>query len=170
MLFFQTSHSLPFFQHLVDYTCGDSLKKHLIQTVFFQLLNMEEVLWWSWKSVGPMVSLHGMIKSQDNLKSLSDQIHPMVAEPFREGNTIFQDDNASIHTAKIVYEEYSIEVEHPIWAPQSLDVNIIENLWYNQGKSVKSRYIPPSSLKELENVLDKNSSRNHSNFVWVYIS
>ena len=28
------------------YMC-DSLKKHLIQTVFFRLLNMEEALWWS---------------------------------------------------------------------------------------------------------------------------
>ena len=45
MLFFQTSHSLLYFRYLVEYRCGDGLKKHLIQTVFFQLIGMEEALW-----------------------------------------------------------------------------------------------------------------------------
>ena len=104
------SHPLPYFWHLVEYRCGDSLKKHLIQTVFFQLLNMKVALWWSgggaisWKSANQIVSLHGRIKSQDYLKILTDQIYPMVTELFPEGNAIFQDDNASINTAKIVSE------------------------------------------------------------------
>ena len=48
-----------------------------------------------------------------------------------EGNAIFQDDVASIHTAKIVsewHEEQFSEVEHLIWPLQSPDLNIIENL------------------------------------------
>ena len=55
----------------------------------------------------------------------------MVAELFTEGNAIFQDDNAPIHTAKIVsksQEENSNVVEHLIWPPRSPDLNIIENL------------------------------------------
>ena len=103
-----------------------------------------------------MVSLHGRIKSQNYLKILSDQIHPMIMELFLGGNAIFQHDNAPIHLAKIVselHEEHSSEVEHLIWPPQSPGLNIIENLWCILEKQVKSQYPPPSPLKELEIVL-----------------
>ena len=55
----------------------------------------------------------------------------MIKEFFPEGNTIFQDDNAFIHKAKVVTkwpEEYSSEVEHLIWSLQSPDLKIIEYL------------------------------------------
>lgn len=58
----------------------------------------------SLKPAKPRVSLHGRIKSQNYLKILSNQIHPMFVELFPEGNAIFQDDNAPIDTAKIVSE------------------------------------------------------------------
>ena len=97
---------------------GDSLKKHLIQTVFFQLLKIEEGLWWSggggelYLGNHPARSfIHGRIKSQDYSKILLDQIHRMVAELLPEGNTIFQDDNAPIHIAKIVSEWYELELQ-----------------------------------------------------------
>ena len=56
----------------------------------------------SWKSDDPMVSLHDRIKRQDYFRILSDQIHLMADEVFPEENTIFQDDNALIPSAKIV--------------------------------------------------------------------
>jgi hypothetical protein len=110
----------------------------------------------SWKSAGPIVSLHGRINSQDYLGILSDQVHPMVSELFPEGNAVFQDDNAPIHTAKVVsawHEEHSAEVEHLVWPAQSPDQNIIEHLWCTLETKVRSRYPPPTSLKELEAVL-----------------
>ena len=44
MLFSRTSQPLSYFRRRVEYTRRDSLEKHLIQTVFFQLLNIEEAL------------------------------------------------------------------------------------------------------------------------------
>ena len=81
-------------------------KKHLILALFFQLLTMEKALWWSevWWGLylGNLPTQWFLFKSQDNLKILSYQIHPMVVELFPEENTIFQDDNAPIHAATIV--------------------------------------------------------------------
>ena len=80
----------------------------------------------------------------------------MVAERFPEGNAIFQDDNASIPTAKIAsewHEEHSSEVMHLIWLPLTPDVNIIVNLRYIFEKQVRSRYSSLSSLKKIETVL-----------------
>ena len=51
---------------------------------------------------------------------------------FPERNFIFQDDNTTINTAKIVkkwHEEHSDEVEHLVWPPKSPDLNIIKHLW-----------------------------------------
>ena len=137
MVIFSDESFLPYFQHLVEYTREDSPKetsypvcllpnvKHRGGSVMIQ-----EAI--SGKSVGPMVSFQSRTKSQVYLKISSDEIHPMAAELFSEGNAIFQDDNAPIHTTKIVseqHEEHSGEVEHLIWLPQPPDFNIIENLW-----------------------------------------
>ena len=48
--------------------------------------------------------LQGRINKRDYLQILSDQVHPMAQALFSEENAIFEDDNAPIHTARIVKE------------------------------------------------------------------
>ena len=79
-----------------------------------------------------MISHHGKINSRDHFQILSDQVHPIAQALFPEGNSIFQDDNYPIHTARIIkewHDEHYNEVEHLVWTAQSSDLNIIEYLW-----------------------------------------
>ena len=90
-----------------------------------------------------MISLHGRINSRDYLQILRDQVHPMVQALFSDRNIIFQDDNAPIHTARIV------KVQHFVWSAQSSELNIIQQLWPVIEIQVRHRFPLSSSRKEL---------------------
>ena len=85
-----------------------------------------------------------------------DQVHPMVQASLFDGDGIFEDGNAPIHTThmgKNWYHEHEGELEHMEWPPQSLNLNIIEHLWCVLERQVRNRYPPQSCPKELEQVL-----------------
>lgn len=53
----------------------------------------------------------------------------MVQALYPEGGALYQDDNAPIHTARLVtewFDEHESEVEHLPWPAQSPVLNIIE--------------------------------------------
>ncbi|GBM28686.1 hypothetical protein AVEN_26096-1 [Araneus ventricosus] len=58
----------------------------------------------SWRGLGPLVILHGRIKSNHYLSILEDHVHPFVQTVFPGERPLFQDDNAPIHTARCVQE------------------------------------------------------------------
>ncbi|GFU75810.1 transposable element Tcb2 transposase [Trichonephila clavipes] len=69
---------------------------------------------------------------------------------------LYQDDNAPIHTAKIVqewFDEHEGEVGHLDWPPQSPDLNIIEHLWGYLESKLRARFPPPSTISALETAL-----------------
>ena len=79
-----------------------------------------------------MISLHRRINIRDYLQILSAKIHPLAQALFPEGKTVFKDNNAPIHTARIVkewYEKHCNKDEHIVWPAKSPDPNIIELLW-----------------------------------------
>ncbi|GBL75066.1 hypothetical protein AVEN_243847-1 [Araneus ventricosus] len=81
---------------------------------------------------------------------------------------LFQDDIALIHIAMCAhsgFEEHNEETRHLFWPPQSLDLNVSENLWgYLESKHCAR--IPPSAiLLELEAVLLEEWFHIHFNIV-----
>ncbi|GFT69280.1 transposable element Tcb2 transposase [Trichonephila clavipes] len=69
---------------------------------------------------------------------------------------LYQDDNAPIHTAKIVQEWFAEdegEVGHLDWPPQSPGLNIIEHLWGYLESKLRARFPPPSTISALETAL-----------------
>jgi len=75
---------------------------------------------------------------------------------FPNNDAIFQDDNLPIHTAGSVQswlDEHEDTFQHLPWPAQSPNLNIIEPLWSVLESMLKSRFPPPSFLKQLEVLL-----------------
>jgi hypothetical protein len=47
----------------------------------------------------PIITLHGRITASEYMDRLGNQVHPMIQTLFLNSDAVFQDDNASIHTA-----------------------------------------------------------------------
>lgn len=112
----------------------------------------------SWFSAGPMITVSGHMTAKTYVNILADQVHPMVQTLFPNGDGVFQDDKAPVHTAHIVqdwFSEHEDDLSHLPWPPQSPDLNIIEPLWSTLERKVRSRYPPPTSLSELATVLQE---------------
>ncbi|GFY26184.1 transposable element Tc1 transposase [Trichonephila clavipes] len=110
----------------------------------------------SWHGLGPLVTLHDKVKAAHYVNILGDQVHPFVQTSFPGECPLYQDDNASIHTAKIIQEwfaEREGEVGHLDWPPQSPDLNIIEHLWGYLESKLRARFPPPSTISALESAL-----------------
>jgi hypothetical protein len=89
---------------------------------------------------------------------LGNQVHPVIQILFPNNDEVFQDDSAPIHTAGTVqswFEEYEGEPQHLPWPAQSPDLNISEPLCSVFETRVGNGFHPPTSLKQLEDILQE---------------
>jgi hypothetical protein len=107
-------------------------------------------------SVGPIIILHGQITAREYMDKLGNQVYPMIQTLFPNNDEVFQEDNAPIHTAGTVqslFEQHEGELQHFPWPARSPYLNITEIFWSVLKTRVRNRFRPPTSLKQLEDVL-----------------
>ena len=79
----------------------------------------------SWRYLGPILVIDGRVTDKDYRTILEDHVHPVVQTLYPEGSAVYQDDSASIHTARLVKDwcdEHESEAEHLPWSTQSPDL------------------------------------------------
>ena len=92
---------------------------------------------------------------------LDEKIGPAVAELYKRGQAIWQDDPATVHRAGIsisaVERNFRFRVPHDIQAPKMSDVWPIENVWGILKDRVKSK--DPKDKKELRKYINSEWRR-----------
>jgi hypothetical protein len=106
----------------------------------------------SWYSIGPIITLHSRITAREYMGRLGNHVHPMIQMLF-PNDVVFQDNTAG--TVESWFEEHEGELQHLPWLAQSQDLNITEPLWSVSENRVRNRFQPPTSLKQLEDVLQE---------------
>jgi len=100
----------------------------------------------SWYLITPFVILDSSVTSTVYGELLGNQVHPIVSTLLQDGNAIFLDANAPIHTAGRVQEwfhKHADEIQDLLWPAQSPDLNIIEPFFCcfgNQGSALISTF------------------------------
>lgn len=110
-------------------------------------------------SLGPLVKLEGRITANIYVGVLQNYLLPYIDGLEGQENYIFQEDNAPIHTARVVKswkDENSITTLP--WPAQSPDLNPIENLWDELDRQVRAHKPLPKNREDLWRILQEKWS------------
>ena len=107
------------------------------------------------KGVIDLVILEGR-QDAEKYKELLIKEKPKIRAVMKNQKYIFQQDNASIHTAKIIKEWFlSNKIDVMDWPSLSPDLNIIENVWGYLSRQVYANGKQYNTKEELKNsILD----------------
>ena len=114
------------------------------------------IMLWGSISYNSALSLIKISGHQNAIKyvELFDQELRVMNDKFGDSSWIFQQDNAPIHTAKIVKEWFTNKnVTVLQWPAKSPDLNIIENVWGHLSRVSYENGKQYDSLNELENAV-----------------
>ncbi len=121
----------------------------------------EGIMMWGcflWFGLGPLVRIDGRINSERYIEEILGYYVIPFLENFEEenGEYLFQQDNASIHTSartRNFIEEMLITLLP--WPGQSSDLNPIEYLWDKLERRIRAKPNYPKNLGELEALLQE---------------
>lgn len=147
-----------FFQHYSDHTKGERLEPKYVQPRITPTRHSQ--MFWAAFSFGRRTSLAPLLGDPDSKRGgvtgrvirdcLQEQL-PTICEP----GSIFLQDNAPTHTARIVQnwlQEWARDndIELVDWPPYSPDLNPIENLWKLLKEGICKKYPELGSMPKNE--------------------
>lgn len=105
-----------------------------------------------YKKRGNLVFLSKRVNSEEYRNLLEEQKNTF--NDMAEGSPVFQQDNAPIHSARIIKEWFTQNnVDKLDWPAVSPDLNIIENVWGILSRSVYSESRQYSTIEELKSAI-----------------
>jgi hypothetical protein len=102
---------------------------------------------------GAIVIIEGRLNGQGYLDLIREQV-PAEGRRLCGDNFVFQQDNAPVHTCRIVKEHFtSANIPLLFWPPQSPDLSPIENAWAELKRAIERRR--PQNTTALRAVLEE---------------
>jgi len=102
-----------------------------------------------WYHAGHIIVPNGRVAASDCVDVSDNQVHPMVQKVNPNNDTIFQEHNSPVHTARSVqswFEKHKNGLQQLPSPAHSPDQNTIEGLWSLFQSRLRSRSFLPSSL------------------------
>lgn len=110
--------------------------------------------------LGPLVRLEGKITAVVYINMLENFLLPYMDTLDNQENYIFQEDNAPIHTARVVKDWKSEnDINSLPWPAQSPDLNPIEHLWDELERQVRAHKPLPKNREDLWQILQEEWSK-----------
>lgn len=110
-------------------------------------------------NLGPLVRLEGRVTAAIYVDVLENNLLSFIDSLDNQENYIFQEDNAPIHTARVVKSwKQENEVDSLPWPAQSPDLNPIEHLWDELERQVRARKLLPKNRENLWEILQEEWS------------
>ena len=128
------------------------MKKYKVDCLKLTVKKSKGIMVWGCfcrKKMGPIILIRETMDSRQYIEILEYYLLPFIEE-LNEPGYIFQDDNASVHRARIAKSwKDNKDIDSLPWPAQSPDLNPIENLWDILDRKARLHVKKSSNVKEL---------------------